>query len=142
MSFPFWRRWLIGVCCAVILYSLALILFPAAMHTLFNTLFYSARDTDGLFSEDGEAYLKLILGVLGAVIIGWMVTLLALVLTLFRPGERPVWNTLTISIIIWFVIDSGFSLYIGVPAHALFNTGFLMLFMLPLGATYKHFYQE
>jgi hypothetical protein len=137
MSFQFWRRWLIVVTGAVIVYGFGLMLFSAAMQNLFVALFFPTMIPADLAGEAVGDYLHLVHGVLGAVIVGWMITLLALLITAFNEGQRSTWIILALSIGAWFVIDSGFSLLIGVPAHALFNVGFLILFVIPLAATYR-----
>ena len=135
MTFQFWWRWLMVVTGGVIVYSLGLMFLPTTMHQAFNTLFYGASDANGDLTD----YISLIYGVLGAVIIGWMVMLMSILMTAFRRGEREAWQTIVLSMVIWFVVDSGFSIYIGVIEHAIFNVIFMILFAIPLGATYPHF---
>jgi hypothetical protein len=62
---------------------------------------------------------------------------MAIVVGSLRPGAGAAWKTLALSITLWFIIDSGYSLATGVAAHALFNVGFLILFAVPLAATYQ-----
>lgn len=135
MSIQFWQRWLMMVTVGVIIYSLCLILFPITMLELFNKLFFPSMDVNRDFSVESKAYITFTQGVLGAVIIGWMITILSM---LRYPFGQQQWNTLTLSISMWFVIDSGYSLYAGVAAHAVFNVVFLMLFAIPLGAIHSH----
>ncbi len=135
MSFQFWRRWLMAVMAAVILYSLAIMIFSETMQTLFNSLFFGFAPS--VFSTEANAYIRLVQGVLGAVMIGWMTALWLLVALLFGQPDRRVWTILTLSIGVWFVLDTGFSVWIGVLAHAVFNVPFLVLFALPLVAIYQ-----
>lgn len=137
MTFQFWYRWLVVVTVGVIIYGFLLMLLPESMYRAFNRLFF-ASDA-GMPSGEIRAYIHLVQGVLGAVLIGWMVTILSVLMSGFRQKQRAAWRTLLLSILIWFAIDSGFSLLIAVPAHALFNTLFLALFALPLAATYHDF---
>lgn len=138
MSFQFWQRWLMAVTGGVMVYSAALILLPTVMQGLFNTLFFASSDLAGQFSDAANAYITFVYGVLGAVIIGWMVTFMSLLISAFQYAQRSTWRTLLLSVVIWYLIDSGFSLSVGNPAHALFNTAFLILFAIPLAATYQH----
>lgn len=134
MSFQFWQRWLIVVTGGVILYGFGLIFLPHLMHTLFNTLFFSSSDSIRDFADESHNFIPFVYGVLGAVIIGWMVTLMSILLTAFH--QPFAWRTLTLSIGLWYLIDTGFSLYLGSVAHAVFNTVFLGLFAVPLAALY------
>jgi hypothetical protein len=137
MSIQFWQRWLIVVTGGVILYGFSLILLPDVMQNLFNTLFFSAPGAT--YSADAQAYITLAQGVLGAVVIGWMLMVMSILVGAFRRGERSAWNTLALSLLCWFVIDTGFSLAVGNVAHALFNLLFLVMFAIPLAATYRQF---
>jgi hypothetical protein len=40
---------------------------------------------------------------------------------------------------LWYVLDTGFSLFYGVNFNALFNTALLILFAIPLAFTHKAF---
>jgi uncharacterized membrane protein YhaH (DUF805 family) len=135
----FWWRWLLIVTIGVIIFSLGFIFLPDVMQQLFNWMLFSAPNAP--FGEATTHYLKFVYGVLGAVIVGWMVTLLAIIMRPFRRGESESWNTITFSIVIWFVVDTTFSLRMGFPQNAIFNTLFFVLFAIPLGATYKQFHR-
>jgi hypothetical protein len=112
-------------------------LLPDLTQSLFNILFFSSPDASRLFSDQANDYIAFAHGVLGAVMIGWMVALMSLILGAF--GQRSTWNAITFSALTWYVVDTGFSLYSGVVANALFNTVFLVLFAIPLAATYGQF---
>lgn len=137
MTFEFWRRWLIAVTVAVMIYGVGLMALPEVMTGVFRALFFAAPTPLTDFSAEATAYVRLVQGVLGAVLIGWMVMLLSILLGAFRRREREAWQTLALSIVLWFVVDSGFSLAIVNPAHALFNVGFLIAFAIPLAATFR-----
>jgi hypothetical protein len=136
MAFGVWRKWLIVVTVAVILYSVALMALPEPLTGLFRALFFVAPPRAASFGAEATAYVRLVQGVLGAVMIGWMVTICAILVGGFRRQEREAWNTVALSIAVWFVVGTGFSLAIGNPAHALFNVGFLVAFSLPLANTH------
>ena len=138
MSLQFWQRWLMVAAGGVMLYSSALIVLSDIMHNLFNTLFFAAPD--GAFSKEALNYIRLVQGVLGAVLIGWMLTVISILISSFKRGERSAWYTVAVPVVVWFVVDAGFSLLIGVPAHAVFNILFLILFATPLAATFKTFH--
>ncbi len=133
----FWWRWLMLVTVGVLLFSLGFILLPDVMQSLFNWMFFAAPQAR--FDAEATHYLKFTYGVLGAVMAGWMVTLLSILLRSFRRGEREAWDTITLSMLVWFVIDTLFSLSMGFPQNAVFNGLFFVLFAIPLGATYRQF---
>jgi len=136
MSISFWRRWLIVVTIAVIVYGLALMLAPQVMHGLFNTLFFASSDVVQQFGEQASAFITLVYGVLGAVIIGWMVALLSIIWGMAQ-NPRSAWNTLMLSVVVWYALDTGMSLLIGSVSHAVFNTLFLVMFAVPLVGIYR-----
>lgn len=139
MTFQFWKRWLMAVTAGVMFYGLGLILFPGAARDLFNALFFTSPQTAHLFIEETNVYTAFAHSILGAVLVGWMLTFMCILMWSFQPGNRHAWNTLAVSILGWFVIDTGYSIYAGVIAHALFNCVFLVLFALPLAGTYQQF---
>ena len=135
----FWWYWLIGVTAGVVGFGLALVLTPNLMHRFFNWWFFSASKTNASLSDPATSYLAFTYGVLGAVMVGWAVALFAFLLGPFRRGEREGWYSLTFSIIIWFGLDSVLSLVAGFFENAILNAVFLLLFAVPLGATYRYF---
>lgn len=136
----FWWRWLLVVTVGVMLFSLGFIVLPDVMQSLFNWMFFATPQAR--FDAEATHYLKFTYGVLGAVMAGWMTALLSILLRSFCRGEREAWDTITLSLLIWFVIDTPFSLAMGFPQNALFNVLFLVLFAVPLGATYRQFHPK
>lgn len=133
-----WWRWLLVVTAGTLVFGLALMVLPQVMLPFFNILFFGSPDNP--FDAAATRYITFTYGVLGAVMVGWAIALLYIVLKPFRRGEREAWNALAWSIGIWYLIDSVFSLYSGFGANALFNTAFLVLFAIPLAATYREFH--
>lgn len=133
----FWWYWLVLVILGVILFSLAFVLLPDGMQGMFKFMFFASPEPR--FGQEVVGYLKFVYGVLGAVMAGWMVTLLSIVMRSFRRGEREAWNTITISITVWFMIDTAWSIIMGFPQNAVFNLLFLVLFAIPLAATRQQF---
>lgn len=137
----FWIKWLIGVTFGVIAFSLGLIFIPDTMRETFNQL-YLPSDAQTQFSDTAKNFVNLVYGILGAVMIGWAIMLLSTILGGFSHGERRAWITLSVSMVIWFVLDSSFSIAMGFPENALFNLVFFILYAIPLGATYRQFMQS
>ncbi len=136
----FWWRLLVVITIGVALFGLGFIVLQDVMQGLFNWMFFSTSRLNESFSPEAAGYLKFTFGVLGAVMVGWMVVILRLLLGGFRRGEREAWDTIALSMVIWYGVDTAFSLAMGYPANAIFNTLVLIGFAIPLGATYRQFH--
>ena len=136
----FWWRWLIVVTDGVVLFSLALMLLPDTMLRFFNGLFFGVNEGRSLFGTLEGDYLVFVYSVLGAVMIGWATTLFFVIMGSFKRGEREGWYALAVSLTVWFIIDSFFSVLTGFAANVAFNVLFYILYAVPLAATYKQFF--
>lgn len=52
-------------------------------------------------------------------------------------GEAMGWRIIALSVAAWFVPDTAYSLWSGFWQNAVLNLAFLILFAVPLGATYN-----
>lgn len=118
----------------VIVYGLCLVVLGRVFAiTLFDLLFFgpNARGLD----DDGVSYAIFAFGVLGAVICGWMVLMWFMVELAAggNPTTRAVARrAIAVSTVVWFTLDTGFSLITGEVEHAVFNAPFAMLLAAPL----------
>ncbi len=133
----FWWRWLVAVTCGVLAFGLSLVLLPDVMQRFFNTLIFSSSDAPTTFSDEATRYVTFVCGVLGAVMVGWAVALLYILRVPFRREARSAWYAITLSIGIWFVIDSAFTIYTGYVGNLILNIPFFVLFIIPLFATFN-----
>lgn len=78
--------------------------------------------------------MRFTLAVLGGVMVGWGLTLMALMRTAVEAG-RSAWRGMTSALLVWYVIDSLLSVMTGYPLNALANTGFLLIFLVPILAS-------
>lgn len=128
----FWRIWTIGWCWAVGFFGviLAASALPATSG-LTRLLFGLLNDQVAL---ELDAHMRFSLGVLGAVTIGWSLTLLAAVQAAHLLGgrARPVWVLIGASVVVWYVVDSALSVATGFGLNVVPNTVFLAAFLLPL----------
>lgn len=136
-TFSFWRRWLLTACVGVTAFGTMMFLLRDVTQTFFNLLIF--QQEAAVFPEAVD-YLAFVYGVLGIVMIGWSVLLLALVAIPFQRREPWAWWALALSVGIWYAIDSLFSIVTGYSANALLNTGFAVLFVIPLAATFRDFH--
>lgn len=128
-----WDRWLTAVIGVIAVYGAVLVVRGAVPAALFDQLGFGMT-ASGITGGPERTYVLLIYGVLGAVLIGWMFLLLAVVRGPLLRRERWAWNAVAASMTAWFVADTTFSLAIGSPAHALFNIGFGLAVAVPLMA--------
>jgi len=135
MSHRFWDGWLITVAASVIVFSVSLVVLPQLSQSLFDSLFARQLAAHQPFAPSAASYVRFVYGVLGAVMIGWMVSLLFLIAGPFRERTRGGWYAVSVSVLVWFVVDSSFSIWVGFWENAAFNTGFLLLFAPPIIAT-------
>ncbi len=135
MSHRFWDGWLIAVTASVIAFSASLLVLPQLSQSLFDSLFARQLAAHQPFEPSAANYLRFVYGVLGAVMIGWMVSLLFLIAGPFRERTRLGWCAVSLSVLLWFAVDSGFSIWVGFWENAALNTGFLVLFAPPMIAT-------
>jgi hypothetical protein len=131
----FWTRVLVGVITAVLVFSTGMLLLPADTQRLFNLIAFGQLAYPADIPPSAQPYIVFVYRVLGAVMIGWMLALLALVLGPFRRGEPWAWWAVTLSVGGWFAIDTTASLLSGYPGNAVLNLGFGLAFAVPLVAS-------
>jgi hypothetical protein len=131
MTTHFWQRWLLFASLLVAGYAVSLVLAGPVASRLFDVLGFGMRSgaiPDGLPRE----HVLLIYGVLGSVLVGWMLLVAAVAAGPLQAGEPWAWPALAVSVGTWFVLDTGFSLAMGSWQHAVFNLGFLAALGVPL----------
>lgn len=137
----FWYRWLIVVTAGTALFGLEFVILPDAIHSLYSFLLFGTTDARSILGENYQ-FVTFVYGVLGAVLFGWAISLLIILLNGFRKGQSDAWLAITMSLALWYVIDSGLSVYWGFSMNAVFNTVFAVLFAIPLVATYRDFFPK
>jgi hypothetical protein len=138
----FWFRWLLAVTIGVMVFGLALVLAPGLAREGFSLLLYADTERLATFGAEAAAYISLVHAVLGAVMFGWGVALLLIVRGSFASGARQGWRIVAVSVGAWFVPDTAFSLWSGFWQNAVLNLVFVVLFAVPLAATYRFFHKE
>lgn len=130
----FWTTWLLAVTAGVVVFGLALVVAPTIARQGFSLLVYASPDRIDGFGQESVSYISLTHAVIGAVMAGWGSALFYVTRTLFPTGSRIAWNVVALSVAVWFVPDTSFSLLSGYWQNAILNTVFLALFALPLWA--------
>lgn len=131
----FWINWLLVVAAGVVAFGLLLVLAPALARQGFSLLVYASAERIDTFGQEQVRYISLAHAVIGSVMVGWGTALFYVTKALLSGGSRVAWNLIALSVGAWFVPDTTYSLISGYWQNALLNTGFLVLFAVPLWAT-------
>lgn len=128
---PFWRNWLEIWCWAMVAFGalFAACAIPAldGGTRLFYDLVYWPLDGASGFDEGTRFTCAL----LGAVTMGWALTIRALVHAAHQLGA-PVWRALVGAMLAWYVIDSAISVASGVAVNAVSNTVLVAALLAPI----------
>lgn len=132
----FWWWWLVVVTAALLLIGLAMVVLPSPTQQLYNLLYFGSPGGNPAF-QPAASYLEFAFAALGAIMIGWAVTLLFILAGPFRHVARQAWLTFVVAVTAWFIPDTAFSLLSGFWQNAVLNTVIALLFAIPLVATYR-----
>jgi hypothetical protein len=131
----FWKVWIQVWCWGTLVFGV--VLLGAAHPTteaparMFYDLIYWPIDGGSRF--DGEAF-RLTVAVLGAVMIGWAVTIFGAIKAA-HSGSPELWRAITTAMAVWYIVDSAASVMNGSPMNAVSNTVFLVAWLIPMLAT-------
>jgi hypothetical protein len=134
----FWRNWVNLWCLGAGLFGLVLYGAGWAATTLPTALFLDLIGKP--WPADPGTHLRFAFGLMGAITIGWVITLY----TLFRAAwsleeaaAKPLYRGAALAVGVWYVIDSYVSVATGFPLNAVSNTVLTCAMLLPLIATGK-----
>lgn len=130
----FWRRWLMAWCAVVGLFGLVLAGGAAPATSRPVRLLLDLLNGPEPLVIDGP--MRFCPAVLGAVTIGWSLTLATAIEAAVRlgPAGRPIWAMILASGLVWYVIDSALSLATGFGLNLIANTLFIAGLIVPLAA--------
>ena len=137
--FKFWHRWLWAFSILLILFGLAMVflngsrVFDLVFNDNINPTFWGQSGPD----PATETFLRWIYSLVGAVITGWGIFTFYIVKYPFSRRETWAWNCVFVGLLVWYVLDTGASLYYGVFFNAGFNTLLFLLAIIPLIFTRK-----
>ncbi|HHE33216.1 MAG TPA: hypothetical protein ENL07_11550 [Chlorobaculum parvum] len=138
-----WIRWLYAVTIAIMLLGMSMVLMPGLAREFFSLLFYFAPGGfQARYPVEANEYILFAHGVLGAVMLGWGVSIFLVIRGPFRRRDSDGWALLARPMLVWFAADTGFSFYVGFWQNAILNSVLLMLFAIPLAATRSCFREE
>ena len=107
------------------------------MARLFSGLYLSDPGRIDGFGADAASFIKFLTAVMGSVMAGWGTAILCVLALRFRPGNPEAWWAVALSVLVWFIPDTAYSLLAGFWQNALLNTTALVLFVVPLAVTYR-----
>jgi hypothetical protein len=126
------RAALLAVIGGFALFGAALVLLPGPVTRLFAWIAYGSADRVESFGPEAVAYIRLVHAILGAITVGWALTLLAVVAWFWRAHPRRAWLAVAAPLAAWFLLDSGYSLASGFWRNAVFNVAFALALAVPL----------
>jgi hypothetical protein len=132
-----WVAWLSVVSAGVMLFGLVLALAPAVARYGFSLLIYADPAHISSFGAEAVKYIGLAHAVLGGVMFGWGFALLLIVRRLFARGSKLGWQLISFSVVAWFIPDTIYSLSSGFWQNAVLNLVLVVLFAVPLLASYR-----
>jgi len=136
----FWVRWIqVVVFFGLILFGLALLLVAAPSQALLNRLYFGQAAYPAGFTPPSIEYVTFIMAILGAVTVGWGVSLYCLA-ALLADGHRMAWNGLAFGALTWGLLDSTASVLLGFGSNLALNIPILVLLAIPLAATFRSVY--
>lgn len=125
-----WLVWLQVVLALLFVYGLVLVVAGSFAQSLFTLLGFGPPTS--IESSELSAYLRLPFAVLGAVLAGWATLMFILVRGPLASGVSWALPALAVPLAVWFILDTGMSLVLGYPTHALFNVPFAIALGVPL----------
>lgn len=134
-----WSRLIQAASIVVIGLSAVLMLAPPQGESLFYLVYFQQTASPVTVPVEIQGYLRFANGIIGAVMVGWMVAIIILARGPFVCGERFAWQAIAWPLFVWYLIDTCFSLAHGVWGNVLLNTGTAVMFGLPLLFSRRHF---
>ena len=133
----FWRTWLIVWAWSVIVFGV--VIAGGAFDATSGPIRFIYESLQGPGPITFDAPMRFNQGGLGAVTIGWGVTVLMMLRPVIDLGEkgRPFWIAIATGLAAWFVIDSALSVATGFGLNVIPNTALAVGFLIPMFATGK-----
>lgn len=141
-NFNFWQKWLLAASVLIILSGI-LITFSGftGVFDLFAQMIAPAFGENFPDSSYVADFQKFVYAVIGSTMAGWGVFVAFVTHFPFQKREKWAWTCLFLGSLLWFVLDTSFSVYYQVYANAALNTSFFILLQLPLVFTRMDFFK-
>lgn len=129
----FWYIWLKVVSTLCIVFGAAMALFNHTdLFRVVNEKLEVIYFTETILTAEVASMQYWLVGLIGAVLAAWGVLVYFLILFPLKRKERWAWNSIVISLIIWFVFDSWASYKWGAEINLILNVVFMLQYAAPL----------
>lgn len=140
MSFNFWYRWLLLISIISVVIGLGIALFPARSPIAPYTSAIESTFFSGSMPAEAADLQAFLFGPLGGTIAGYFLMQTFIIWGPFWRRELWAWHAVLWSLLLWFVVDSGMSIYHGARFNVWMINGWTLLLVgLPLAATRRGF---
>lgn len=127
-----WSRLIQAASVIILVLSAALMLAPSLGESLFYLVYFQQSNSPVAVPEEVRGYIRFANGIIGAVMAGWMLTIILLARGPFMTRERYAWQAIAWPLVGWYLIDTCFSVAHGVWSNVLLNTATAVMFGIPL----------
>lgn len=134
-----WSRLIQAASVTVLGLSAVLMIVPSLGESFFYLVYFLQVSSPVPVPDEVLGYLRFANGIIGAVMSGWMLTIIVLARGPFMKRERYAWNAIAWPLIGWYLIDTCFSLAHGVWGNVVLNSATAMMFGIPLLASRRYF---
>lgn len=133
-----WRYWLLTVSVFIIVFGTIMALLNTTVVFAFfndqiNPVFWGPNPVP----SPVQAFQAWVYGAWGATVMGWGVTMLFIAWFPFGSRERWAWFCVLVSVIFWYLLDTGISFWFGVLINVALNTTIMILVIIPLVFTWN-----
>ncbi|MBD3653358.1 hypothetical protein [Kangiella sp.] len=134
MSPKFSKRWLQTL---AIIHIIGGLLLPIMVYTSRATPYFT--HLQNAFPDSSPESLRFLIGVFGPTVASWGLLFFYAIGKAFETQTNKDWWLLVSATLVWAVLDTAFSIANNVFAHLYLNGSVLVLFLIPLLLTKKHF---
>ncbi len=141
----FWGWWIIIAVDFTVIVGMIMALSPDFLHDLMISTYYESlfgSNTYETLSAVERDFQSWAYGLIGAIMAGWLIVIGFIAYYAFRRGERWAWWAIVVSMVVWFVLDSYASIAFGMSINMIFNIVSVIVFGIPIIATYRIFFAE
>ena len=124
----FWLGWLTFTTVVTVAFGLLMVVAPGLTKQGFGLMIYQNASQFSLFDPQASKLFELAHAVMGSVMAGWGALMFMLVRRLPRSDVKDTLNMLSVSLLVWFVPDTTFSVYSGLWQNAVLNASFAFLY--------------
>jgi hypothetical protein len=131
----FWRKWLIVAAGVVGSAGLGLALLSSVGASGVRDAIFDLVYFPGEPPAPADDVALFVIGVTGAVMVGWAAMMLFLLIGQKTSALLSTWQALTIGLLAWFVVDGIVSVTAGATGNLVINVALLAMFAPALAAT-------